>query len=422
MVTAAARELVLASAGTGKTYHLTTRIIGLLAKGEDPGVIFASTFTRKAAGEILDRVLVRLARAALDDGEARALAFATGAAGPRSAGDADEPADPAEPAFWAAVLQRVVRQLHRLDIGTLDAFFVRAVGSFAHDLGLPARWTIAAEPVAVRARDDALAAILGRLDEGARIELVRGVARAGAERSVHDALARHADALLEVQHALDPAAPGWAAMLAADLERVPDLHRAAIAAAERLEEAPLPLTAGGVPDSRWVKPRDKLAAMLRNGDWDTLACQKLFTSAVHGPGEFAGKPYPPAMEGILRDIAVLARQALGTRLIAQAAALARLAGLYADAFDLRLRQLGALRFDDVTRLVGGREPLGGRGDLYYRLDGRRRHMLLDEFQDTSRPQWAALEPLVDGVLADGAGSAVIVADPKQSIYGWCGGA
>ena len=53
------RELVLASAGSGKTYPLSSRIIELLASGAPPGDILASTFTRKAAGEILDRVLVR---------------------------------------------------------------------------------------------------------------------------------------------------------------------------------------------------------------------------------------------------------------------------------------------------------------------------------------------------------------------------
>ena len=67
------RELVLASAGSGKTYRLSSRIIGLLAVGAPPGSILASTFTRKAAGEILERVLVRLAEGASDPEKAREL-------------------------------------------------------------------------------------------------------------------------------------------------------------------------------------------------------------------------------------------------------------------------------------------------------------------------------------------------------------
>ena len=67
------RELVVASAGSGKTYRLASRIIELLAGGVPSSQILASTFTRKAAGEILDRVLVRLAEAAEDPDKARKL-------------------------------------------------------------------------------------------------------------------------------------------------------------------------------------------------------------------------------------------------------------------------------------------------------------------------------------------------------------
>ena len=51
------REMVLASAGSGKTYYLSSRLIGLLARGVAPEAIWASTFTRKAAAEILETFL-----------------------------------------------------------------------------------------------------------------------------------------------------------------------------------------------------------------------------------------------------------------------------------------------------------------------------------------------------------------------------
>ncbi len=50
--------LVRASAGTGKTYRLTARLLRILLQGAPPESILATTFTRKAAGEILDRVLL----------------------------------------------------------------------------------------------------------------------------------------------------------------------------------------------------------------------------------------------------------------------------------------------------------------------------------------------------------------------------
>src|ERR1041384_5345917 len=56
--------MILASAGSGKTYALTNRFIALLAAGAKPERIVALTFTRKAAGEFFDEILKRLARAA----------------------------------------------------------------------------------------------------------------------------------------------------------------------------------------------------------------------------------------------------------------------------------------------------------------------------------------------------------------------
>ncbi len=63
------RELITASAGSGKTFQLTDRYVGLLLGGEDPESIVALTFSRKAAGEFFDAILDKLARAASDEEE-----------------------------------------------------------------------------------------------------------------------------------------------------------------------------------------------------------------------------------------------------------------------------------------------------------------------------------------------------------------
>ncbi len=55
-----------------------------------------------------------------------------------------------------------------------------------------------------------------------------------------------------------------------------------------------------------------------------------------------------------------------------------------------------------------------------RLGNALHHVLLDEFQDTSREQWDALRPLMIEALSHG-GSFTWVGDVKQAIYGWRGG-
>ena len=60
--------MILASAGSGKTYALTNRFVQLLAGGAGPERIVALTFTRKAAGEFFDEILHKLASAASDAG------------------------------------------------------------------------------------------------------------------------------------------------------------------------------------------------------------------------------------------------------------------------------------------------------------------------------------------------------------------
>src|SRR5882672_195575 len=82
-------EMILASAGAGKTYALTNRYIALLAGGAAPERIVALTFTRKAAGEFFDEILKKLARAAGDAGEAERLAREIGVGGRQETGDGE---------------------------------------------------------------------------------------------------------------------------------------------------------------------------------------------------------------------------------------------------------------------------------------------------------------------------------------------
>ncbi|MGA1864133.1 MAG: UvrD-helicase domain-containing protein [bacterium] len=57
-------------------------------------------------------------------------------------------------------------------------------------------------------------------------------------------------------------------------------------------------------------------------------------------------------------------------------------------------------------------------DIRMILDSRINHILIDEFQDTSRNQWDLLQNLCDGWTRGDGRTLFLVGDPKQSIYGF----
>lgn len=53
-------ELINASAGSGKTYNLTNRVVEILKDGKAPEALMATTFTNRAAAELRERIRVQL--------------------------------------------------------------------------------------------------------------------------------------------------------------------------------------------------------------------------------------------------------------------------------------------------------------------------------------------------------------------------
>ncbi len=86
-----------------------------------------------------------------------------------------------------------------------------------------------------------------------------------------------------------------------------------------------------------------------------------------------------------------------------------------------------LTFNDVTNLVNQllRTEID-REFLYFRLDAKIDHLLIDEFQDTNIIQYQIFEPIIDeissGIGTRGLKSFFYVGDIKQSIYRFRGGA
>jgi ATP-dependent helicase/nuclease subunit A len=412
------RELVLASAGTGKTFALSSRLIGLMALGAPPDTLLASTFTRKAAGEILARVLDRLAEASLDSDAAKALSEQIRLPG--------SPAPASSREFYSNLLRRLVRDLHRANVGTLDSLFIRIAGSFAGELGLPPDWSISDEPTAQRLESEALQEVLSRARPREMAELIRMTMRGESGRGVHQRLLGQLTelrALIHQQRLPDQdrlwEAPEPRPELRGDNPAAPpDWDRIL----SGLRAISIPQGATGKPDGNFQKAVDTGIDALEREAWGRFCTIGLGAKVLAGEDTFRKKPITDETRAVVLSALQAATQAIRESLGGQGRALRALVTGFDAALKKIQRREGSYRFHDITFLLAGSEPMTARSDLWYRLDQTAHHLLLDEFQDTSRPQWEALDPLTSELLS-GHGeerSALVVADPKQSIYGWRG--
>ena len=410
--TAQPSTLILASAGSGKTFRLTNRFIALLAIGEDPSSIIATTFTRVAAGEILTRVMARLADAALGGPQ---LAELRAHAAPRlTAGHASQ------------MLSKLIGSLGSVGVQTIDSMFIRLAAVVSMELGLPPAWSIEDESAdAVRRVDAAEEALRvtagshGHTEDDALIELLREASRGEPGRSVHASLMRFVHAGYDALVTAGPDESLWSN------PRPPTelLDEASLAdAIARLRAVALPATKTGTVNKTWAKAHAALVVAVEQQDYLAAASSTL-AEAVRTSGTFSRVPVPEvyaaAAEPVVRHAvsAVLVQRTQAVR------AVRTLLERFADAYLSRKRRDGALRFEDVPRLLLEQERWGsGLDRLYYHLDARLRHLLLDEFQDTSATQFRLLEPIIDELVSGDGGSegrsVFCVGDPKQSLYVW----
>jgi ATP-dependent helicase/nuclease subunit A len=390
-------SLVLrASAGTGKTYRLSQRFIALLAGGADPESILASTFTRKAAGEILGSVLGRLARCAASPEEATTLAQ-----------------EIELPAGWStaeagALLDDLLDALPRLRIQTLDSWFQAQVDRAALRLGLPPAWRLAEEVDLQAARREALEACLETLPDDEALTLLAAMQAGRSKRSLLESggqLLREAEALVRGTVGHDQA---WELL---DVQRPP--REAWAAAAEALDQVKPPLTKSGTPAKRWLATLTKLREAVADQDVDAAAGNSLLAKVLAGEVQFDRHPIPIAL---MRPAAELVARTLLVELHEANLALRRVATREVEALDAILARDGLLDHDDFPRRLAAC-PFPLREELMRAAGRRVQHLLLDEFQDTSVLQWQALAPLAEASTGDGR-SLFVVGDGKQSIYGF----
>jgi ATP-dependent exoDNAse (exonuclease V) beta subunit len=411
---------ILASAGTGKTYQLSNRIVGLIARGVEPERIVALTFTRKAAGEFADAVLTKLAAAASDPATAAKLLADLGM----------------QEADFSAALEATVRALPRLTLGTMDSFFARVVRGFQYELGLTGgTFDLLEGPRADAAKDELLAEILGGTFEDGGGEFFHAFRRAmiGREdQKVSEGLRRFVQTWhgrLRTARAL-----AWGpAALSANAREDWESHKHALAARARAGLEHLTYS-----DKRQRACLEKLIDTLEshtvgsgllmqasNGVRDSIL-PGLLESGPHLAARFYKDfTIDGATAVALREALMMLANCEMAAACERTQAVRAVVEVYDGLCEKRLRRRGRLGFDDVKLLMGAwshsEDARLRREAVDFRLDARYDHWLLDEFQDTSRSDWAGLVPLIDEAVAAEDGSMFVVGDRKQAIYAWRGG-
>ena len=393
----ASHIVIQASAGTGKTFQLTHRFIRLLAAEVPAEQILATTFTRKAAAEILGRVLLRLASACESRESREELERAIG----RGVSEARA----------LKLLETISRNLHRLQICTLDSFLFRIVSSFSLELGLRPDWHLADDAAVERHRREAVSRMLEAADAHHIAELLRHVGKGGSKRQVHAEVENTAEDLYRLFIESGPQAWNW------NQHRILLPRRTLETAIAELESMP----EGDIP-SRQHKATRSDVAKARERDWESFLRRGLAPKILRGE-QYYRKDIDALLRQAYRPLIQHAMADIGGKLAARTKALRELLQAYDETYRARHEETGALSFEDLTRVVLSGD-LGDRLDeIYYRIDGRVAHILLDEFQDTSLSQWQVLSPIVDEICAHGDDSRTFfcVGDTKQAIYGWRGG-
>ena len=441
--------IVQAPAGSGKTGLLTQRYLKLLSCVERPESIIAITFTRKAAGEMQERILHAL----------------------QQAEDGAEPEAEYEKLTWRLACEALQQDRAqswslldnpgRLQIQTFDSFCGKlaaqmpllsnfgalpAVTEEGRELYLQAAEATLAQLESDSERAQHIAVLLRHLDNrldnlrelladmlARRDQWLRHVADPGnpqLERNNIELALQHLveEALLHLQQNVP-------------MDKVDELLNLLRFAASHSADDSLIACCQGInnfPDAdvslltQWQAIADFLQT--KEGSW-----RKRVTKAEGFPAPSSSKNKDE--KALLKDmkdrmLALLASLDEHERFGVALAGLKRLpASHYTDqeweilnalfallpysVAHLRMvfQEKGEVDFNEIslraTQALGqGDDP----SDLALKLDYQIQHLLVDEFQDTSFNQYALIKNLIAGWENDDGRSLLLVGDPMQSIY------
>lgn len=386
--------VVIAGAGSGKTFVLVERFLALLDANPDLplNAIAAITFTEKAGAEMRER-----ARSGIQQ---RVLTAASSE----------------HVARWSARLAA----MDSARIGTIHSLCAAILRANAAEAGVDPAFEVLDEVAsrllleasvddALSAADDSTRALLSAYDGGG---VRSAVLRLATRRTVFDVSAEalfeqwRRDWLAAMQEAYmrlvaSPDYVNWAGAIPPDEDTLAVLWRRAVELLDSMKAG----DADGLSEGITALSRMIVGNVGKKeawGDSETVKAARKSLLALRGEAK-------SLVEGLGELPGDLDAQA--AELIPHWAALAGRVGERYSAFKADQRMLD---FDDLERLTADLLP---REAVRARYAGTEiRYVLVDEFQDTNDAQWR----IVQALTAGRPGALFVVGDPKQSIYAFRG--
>ena len=376
-----------ASAGSGKTFALAVRYISLLFMGESPSSILAATFTNKAAGEMQERVVNSLRHLGEDEAFLGAIMHETGMSREVLFAKQEE------------VLKRFLASASY--IVTLDSFFSMILRSASLEIGL--------EPDFVTKEESAQELEKHFLDELDSAGMLSSLVKLAMD--IEDKRFRKIFALMGEFYKVDPLLPPPTEVSLSINKEEEACEILRIDMLKALQNASAP---------------DRCLKQFDTKSMKELFGKKLFEKETLGEHSWFKKVANDEIEAIFAS--------LKERLLLWAKAkemivlhhIFSIYDYYRNAIISHAKSTGVLTFDDLSyftyRLL--HESLS-KEFLYFKIDAKFKHILLDEFQDTSTLQFLLLKPLIDEIFA-GQGQSELrsffyVGGTKQSLYRFRGG-
>jgi ATP-dependent helicase/nuclease subunit A len=424
---------VMASAGTGKTWLLVTRLVRLLLAGAAPDAILAITFTRKAAAEMQSRLAERLLNFASLEEEGLAERL-------REMGI--EP-DAAIMARARRLYESLLQNRQTIRTTTFHAFCQEILLRFPLEADVPPGFELIDNGASLAtAAWASMLAEAGREPEG---EIARALEHLlhycgglhGLQRAL-DAFLEHRGDWWAYTETADERYRFAVERLQQELDISPDIDPLQhFFCRQRMEElAEFAALLAKHPNKGNDQALEQLA-WARHPDLPLprrfAACQEAFLTKQNSPrARKASKAQAGKMgaDGEMRFLAL--HEAISQELLATLDQIAAHETWYACAAWYRAgecllehyqRIKAEQRLLDFTDLEWRAYRLLTHSDnalwVQYKLDQRIDHLLVDEFQDTNPTQWRLLLPLLQEMAA-GQGeklrSVFLVGDAKQSIY------